>query len=116
MMQYKGRGTVQITGKSTYSAQAIERLMRDLNSYPVSNMMLSEGTVYGSRYYTVEPVGGNWLDMETWCLETFGETGSIWHETKSLTPQPLQRWYGNNRKFWFKEEKDRDWFILRWRS
>jgi hypothetical protein len=26
------------------------------------------------------------------------------------------RWYMNNRKFWFKTEKDRNWFMLRWSS
>ena len=121
MQKYKGRGMVQITtgrnaGKSHWTNVAIKRLMEDLAQRPIEDMCLSEGTVYGSRYYCVEPVGGNWLDMEVWCLDTFGHTSSIWHETKNLTPEPLQRWYMNNRKFWFKDKKDRDWFILRWRS
>jgi len=90
-------------------------LWEDLHARPVENMLLSEGTVYGSRYYTVEPVGGYWPDMEVWCHETFGETGSIWAETKNLTPTPHKRWYANNRKFWFKNEADRLMFILRWR-
>ena len=117
--KYKGRGVVQITGrqadKSHWTAQAIKRLMDDLNANPISDLVLSEGTVYGSKYYTVEPVGGNWPEMELWCHETLGETGDIWKETKNLAPEPLQRWYANNRKFWFKEEKDRTMFILRWR-
>ena len=102
-------------GKSHFTAQAIERLMRDLNSQPVSDIVLNEGKVYGSRYYTVEPIGGNWLDMETWCTSIFGDVGSpMWGETTA--PEPARRWYANNRKFWFKSEKDRDWFIIRWRS
>lgn len=107
-----GRGV----GKSMMTAQAIERLMQDIMSRPVEDLVLSEGRVYGARYYLVEPVGGNWLDMETWCLDTYGSTGSIWQESKNLTPEPLQRWYMNNRKFWFRKQQDRDWFILRWRS
>ena len=79
-------------------------------------MMFDVGTDYGLQYYTVEPIAGNWPDMELWCYETFGETGSIWQETKNLTPQPNKRWYANNRKFWFREEKDRDWFIIKWAS
>ncbi len=118
--KYKGRGIVQITGRNTgkshWTNVAIKRLMDDLNSQPVSDLILSEGTVYGARYYCVEPIGGFWLEMESWCLDTYGETSSIWHETKALTPEPLKRWYMNNRKFWFREEKDRDWFIIRWRS
>lgn len=116
----KGEMTIYMGGRQTGKSQlaAYSRLFNDIMSgnSKMLDMQLSEGTVYGSRYYTIEPIGGNWLEMETWCLDTFGSTGSIWQETKSLTPQPLQRWYANNRKFWFKEEKDRDWFILRWRS
>jgi hypothetical protein len=120
--QYKGRGLVQITGrgvgKSTLNTQmaAYKRMFDDVMGRPVEDLVLSEGTVYGSRYYCVEPVGGSWLEMETWALDTYGSTGSIWQETKNLTPEPLQRWYMNNRKFWFKELKDRDWFVLRWHS
>ena len=120
--QFKGRGLVQITGrgvgKSTLNTQmaAYKRMFDDIWLKPIQDLILSEGTVYGSRYYTVEPIGGSWIDMETWCLDTFGSTGSIWTETKNLTPEPLQRWYANNRKFWFKQLKDRDWFILRWRA
>lgn len=77
-------------------------------------MLLGHGTVYGSRYYTVAPHQANvsWRDMEQWCLDTFGEnTGSIWAET---TPDPGERWYVNNSKFWFKSEADRTWFLLKW--
>ena len=120
MTQYKGKELTTIaagrnTGKSAFSGQAFQRLWDDLHARPVERLVLSEGTVYGSRYYTVEPVGGYWPDMEVWCHETFGETGSIWWETKNLTPEPHKRWYANNRKFWFKEEADRLMFILRWR-
>ena len=99
-----------------FSQQALYRMMFDIQNRPIEDLVLSEGTVYGSRYYCIEPIGGNWMDMELWCLDTFGETGSIWSETKDLTPTPCKRWYMNNRKFWFKEQKDRDWFILRWNS
>jgi hypothetical protein len=27
---------------------------------------------------------------------------------------PDQRWYANNSKFWFREEKDLEWFMLKW--
>ena len=116
--QYKGNGPLVITGRGAgkSTVDAYMRLWNDIHVRPVEDLVFSEGTVYGSRYYCVEPVGGSWLDMESWCLDTYGSTGSIWAETKSLTPEPLQRWYMNNRKFWFKELKDRDWFVLRWQS
>lgn len=101
-------------GKSTFSAQALKRMMDDILSQPVSDIKLSEGRVYGARYYTAEPVGGNWVDMEVWCMDTFGGPGDkIWGEEKA--PEQAQRWYKNNRKFWFRDEKDRMIFVLKWR-
>jgi hypothetical protein len=104
-------------GKSMFGAQALQRLIDDLNGNPVTDLKLSEGTVYGSRYHCVEPVGGNWIEMEAWCIQTCGEsTGSIWSEEKyKYAANPSERWYGNNRKFWFREEKDRMMFVLKWR-
>jgi hypothetical protein len=121
MTRYKGRGFVQITGrragKSYWTSQAIDRLMRDIMQQPISDLVLSEGTVYGSRYYTVEPIGGNWRAMEDWCIENYGESsGSIWaEEVSKTTPMPNERWYANNRKFWFRTEQDRMIFVLKWR-
>lgn len=102
-------------GSIVSNVQALKRLIQDLQNNPVSQLILTEGTVYGSRYYCVEPVGGNWLDIESWVLDTYGSTqGSIWAEERA--PEPQQRWYMNNRRFWFRDRKDRDWFVLRWGS
>lgn len=102
------------TGKSYYAQYTIDRLMRDLNSQPITDLVLSEGTVYGSRYHCVEPVGGSWIEMQEWCLNQFGDSGKhIWGAKE--TPEPQQRWYMNNRKFWFRDEQDRLMFVLRWR-
>jgi hypothetical protein len=73
----------------------------------------STGTVFGYKYLTVAPMNaeGKWNDMMAWMIDTFGPSG---------TPKnpgcwsPDQRWYANNAKFWFREAKDRDWFVLRW--
>jgi hypothetical protein len=119
--KFQGRGTLQVTGrqagKSYWTNQAIKRLMDDLNSNPVTDLVLSEGRVYGAKYYCVEPVGGSWIEMEGWCYDVFGNSGHnrIW-EDDTKAPTPLQRWYMNNRKFWFRDIKDRDWFVIRWRS
>ena len=70
---------------------------------------LSEGTVYGARYLTVHPTNGTrWDDMTEWMVKTFGPSAwdGVW--------TPDQRWYANNAKFWFRDEKDLTMFILRW--
>jgi len=68
------------------------------------------GKVYGHDYLTVAPMNaeGKWSDMMTWMVTTFGPTSKY-----ELRPAD-QRWYVNNAKFWFRNAKDRDWFVLRW--
>lgn len=76
----------------------------------------SEGRVFGARYWTVHPViepvwdqdPQDWRDMITWVVETFGPTA------KDGVFTPGQRWYVNNAKFWFRDEKDLLVFLLRW--
>ena len=102
-------------GKSQMSSVAFQRLWDELHCRPVEDLKLTEGTVYGSKYYCVEPVGGSWREMELWCHTTFGEiTGtSIWGEKSA--PEPAMRWYMNNRKFWFRDDADRLMFVMKWR-
>ena len=113
----KGKGLVQVTGRNTNKSvtQAYHRLWNDImSSAEVSDIRLGEGTVYGSRYYTAEPIGGNWIEMEAWCYQAFGNDAyPIWGE--KTAPEPAQRWYKNNRKFWFRSEADRTMFVLKWR-
>jgi len=71
---------------------------------------LSEGRIHGARYYIVRPCisGTSWKTMEEWSIGTFGpDGGSVWKNLNS-------RWYMNNSKFWFRNEADRTFFILRW--
>ena len=101
------------SGKSHLTSQAFLRLWDDIHNRPVERLILSEGTVYGSSYYCVEPVGGSWTEMELWCMQAFGETtGSIYGEN---VPEPAQRWYMNNRKFWFRDQADQLMFVMKWR-
>ena len=102
------------TGKSQMNSQAFMRLWDDIHNRPVEELKLSEGTIYGSRYYCIEPVGGSWAKMELWCMQAFGETtGSIWGEKSA--PEPAMRWYMNNRKFWFRDQADQLMFVMKWR-
>ena len=110
MMMTAGRRS----GKSMLGSHAFQRLWDELHTRPVERLVLSEGTVYGSRYYCVEPYGGSWLEMEKWALRTYGEsTGSIWGE--KAAPEPAMRWYMNNRKFWFRDQADQLMFVMKWR-
>ncbi len=97
-------------GKSHWTNVAIKRLMDDLQSRPIEELVLTERLYSGAHFYTVEPIGGNWLDMETWCIKTFGSSTDVW----DFKMDGVGRWYCNDRKFWFRDIKDRDWFILRW--
>ena len=49
--------------------------------------------------------GPEWLRMSQWMVETFGNTD--WST-------PGGRWVGSDRKYWFRDEQDRTFFILRW--
>jgi len=71
---------------------------------------LSEGRVHGARYLTVHPNNGaRWNEMMSWMVGTFGPSADdgIW--------TPDQRWYANNAKFWFRDTKDLEWFLLKWK-
>ena len=86
--------------------------------YSTMDMKIDEGRVYGARYYTVEPqviswdLDGDWggIDiwglMENWCTDTFGISEGAF--------EPSQRWYANSSRFWFREKKDLEWFVLKW--
>ena len=80
-----------------------------MNAIGWHKLELSEGRVYGARYLTVHPTNGTrWDDMTEWMVKTFGP--SAWNGVWT----PDQRWYANNAKFWFRDEKDLTMFILRW--
>jgi hypothetical protein len=110
-----GEMTIVTSGRQTGKSQmqAYMRLWNDIHYRPVEDLKLTEGTVYGSQYYCVEPVGGSWFDMETWCIDSFGTPGT--HMWDSGSVDPAQRWYMNNRKFWFRDDADRLMFVMRWR-
>ena len=95
--------------------RASKAMAKDIDTEVLMNAMgwhkleLSEGCVYGARYLTVHPTNGTrWDDMTEWMVKTFGP--SAWNGVWT----PDQRWYANNAKFWFRDEKDLTMFILRW--
>jgi hypothetical protein len=96
-------------------ADLAEKLAKDIDTEVLMGVMdwkpfeFSEGRVYGARYLTVHPNNGaHWNEMMAWMVETFGPTAhdGVW--------TPSMRWYANNAKFWFRNQKDLDWFVLRW--
>lgn len=104
--------TVRSPGKSWLtSKKAIDRLMDDLGPY---KLKFDTYKYIGVVYYVVQPVGWmhkdelKWNDMLSWVVETFGPTpkDGVW--------TPNSRWYCNNARFYFRDVKDRDWFVLRW--
>ncbi len=106
--------TGRTMGKSIWTAAAVERLRDDLGPF---KLKLDTFDYNGVTYYVVQPVGWmhkdelQWNDMLAWVLDTFGPSGTkenpgVW--------TPNQRWYCNNARFYFRDIKDRDWFIMRW--
>jgi hypothetical protein len=90
---------------------------RGEESNTVTELEFSEGKVLGCFYYTVKPIisywnsngaTSKWDDMMLWCVTVYGPSpiDGVW--------TPNARWYANNSKFWFKEKKDLEWFVLRW--
>lgn len=79
---------------------------------------ISEGRVYGARYYTVQPKcdwgeAVPWYILQDWIEDMCGESsGTIWFD--SGVPKAGERWYANNSKFWFRNKEDLEWFLLRW--
>ena len=74
-------------------------------------IMLGAGRIHGARYLSVHPNNGaKWNEMMAWMIFTFGPSSEdgVW--------TPNMRWYANNSKFWFRDAKDRNWFILKWSS
>lgn len=74
---------------------------------PKMSLILGEAKIHGARYYTVQPVFGNWQELEDWAVKTYGEPSIIWYDH-------CGRWYMNNSKIWFRNESDRTLFLLRW--
>ena len=81
----------------------------DVGNITEYNLDIGEGTVLGQPYYTVAPMNADfkWGEMMSWMVDTFGPTGNVWDDSSC-------RWYANNAKFWLRNKKDLDWFVLRW--
>ena len=46
-----------------------------------------------------------WDDMRDWMIDTMGHSDWVVKHA---------RWVGSDRKYWFRDEQDRTFFILRW--
>jgi hypothetical protein len=58
--------------------------------------------------YWVQPFNyseSDWQAMSGWMTDTFGD--SNWLKENAL-------WVGSDRKYWFRNEADRTFFLLRW--
>lgn len=71
------------------------------------------GTAFGLLYHQITPTTSviEWNEMVAWCVDTYGPSGTT---DMPGAWTPYERWYANNAKFWFKDKKDCEWFLLRW--
>ena len=75
---------------------------------PKPELICEPGKVFGKPYHTIRPVFfGTEGEMEilAWCQQTFGEEGRL-----GASP----RWFLRFDTFWFRDEADSVWFLLRW--
>jgi len=74
-------------------------------------------TVFGIKYH-IAPIGHGgrfYAKKIDWCTQTFGECSmSRWQDPGPTSWKPNERWYANGDYFWFREEQDKVWYLLRW--
>jgi hypothetical protein len=105
-----------MTLEKTLLKKATQAMSDDIDKQVLKSMSMmfdfclehSTGTVFGYEYLTVTPVnsGSKWHDMVVWMNNTFGPSPDL--------REANARWYVDNGKFWFRDARDRDWFVLKW--
>lgn len=67
---------------------------------------------YNQPYWVQPELGGlfsrrheRYQEINDWCNQTFGASTEGWNNP---------RWSASNRKYWFKYEKDRTLFVMKW--
>lgn len=75
-------------------------------------IITGEDFTYKQPYWVQPELGGlfskrydRYQEINDWCNKTFGASTEAWNNP---------RWSASNRKYWFKYEKDRMLFVLRW--
>lgn len=75
-------------------------------------LLTGEDFTYKQPYWAQPELGGlfssrwkRYTAINEWCCKTFGESNDAWKNP---------RWSASDRKYWFKYEKDRMLFVLRW--
>jgi hypothetical protein len=106
-----------MTLEQTLLKKAARAMSDDIDKQVLKSMSMifdfylehSTGTVYGQEYLTVAPIMGStdkWHDMVVWMNNTFGPSPDL--------REANARWYVDSGKFWFRDARDRDWFVLKW--
>ena len=85
------------------------RWVDDLDLYnPVKRLETGYADNQPKWPYWVRPYNykeKEWYDMDEWLIDTMGDNNWL---TKNA------RWVGSNQKYWFRDERDRTMFILKW--
>ena len=89
-------------------AMAQARWVNDVDSFlPVKSIDTGKAVLQPKWPYWVQPLGysqAEWFDMDQWIHRTMGDND--WSQNG--------RWVGSDRKYWFRDERDRTMFILKW--
>lgn len=75
-------------------------------------LTIGEDFTYDQPYWAEPDLGGDWeyrheryQEIHEWTSNTFGRHTLAWNNP---------RWSASNRRYWFKNEKDRTMFVLKW--
>ena len=75
-------------------------------------MTIGYSPEYNQPYWAEPTLGGpfsrrhkKYQEIHDWAIKTFGDSNDKWNNP---------RWSASNRKYWFKYEKDRTLFVMKW--
>lgn len=78
-------------------------------------LILDQTKIQGKFYHTVRPKDyQNWMEIEVWAHKVYGPASNVWKIVEA--DEHGGRWYVNNGRFWFRDQRDITTFLLRWSS
>ena len=91
---------------------SVDSIFDMYNKDKKDQVLIGYSPEYDQPYWAQPELGGlfsrrqqRYEEIDEWVKKTFGESNEGWKNP---------RWSASNRKYWFKYEKDRTLFVMRW--